>query len=206
VADVRERILAAAVEAAATHGLSRLSVADVAKRAGLSRPTLYKHFPSREALVAAAVQREAHAIIAEVGALVDAVDEPRAALEAGVLLALRLVRDHPLLDRVVRTEPEALVPLLTTDAAPVMAAIRQPVVEMVGRKLPHLDAVVVRRLADMLARLLVSYALSAPDDPPEVVAALVADLVTHGVAQARRRPAVAASAAGAAPLPGEEAR
>jgi hypothetical protein len=56
----------------------------------------------------------------------------------------------------------------------------------------------------MLARLLVSYALSAPDDPPEVVAALVADLVTHGVAQARRRPAVAASAA--APLPGEEAR
>jgi hypothetical protein len=58
----------------------------------------------------------------------------------------------------------------------------------------------------MLARLLVSYALSAPDDPPEVVAALVADLVTHGVApQVRRRPAVAPSATGVAPLPGEEA-
>jgi hypothetical protein len=145
-------------------------------------------------------------MVAAVHSVVVGIDEPRDALEAGVLLALRLVRAHPLLDRVVRTEPEVLVTLLTTDDQLVMAAIRAPVEQMIATKFPGLDVVVERRLADMLSRLLVSYALSAPDDPPEVVAALVADLVTHGVAQARRRPAVAASAVGAAPLPGEEAR
>jgi AcrR family transcriptional regulator len=181
VTGVRDRILAAAVEAAAVHGLARLSVADVAKRAGLSRPTLYKHFPSKDALVAAAVQREATAMIDAVAVVVDGIDEPRAALEAGMLLALHLVRRHPLLDRVVRTEPEALVPLLTTDASPVTAAIREPVERMVTRKLPHLDVVVVRRLADMLARLVVSYALNPPDDPPEVVAAVLAATITDGV-------------------------
>ncbi|MBN2624413.1 MAG: TetR/AcrR family transcriptional regulator [Acidimicrobiales bacterium] len=180
--DAEERILDAAVEAAAVHGITRLSVADVAKRAGLSRPTLYKHFPSKEALIAAAVQREAGAMVGAVNTVVDGIDEPRAALRAGVLLALRLVRDHPLLDRVVRTEPEVLVPLLTTDEGLVMSAIRLPVEQMVARKFPHLDAVAVRRLADILTRLLVSYALNAPDDPPEIVAALVAAVLADGAA------------------------
>ena len=180
--DARERILRAAVEAAAVHGVSRLSVADVAKRAGLSRPTLYKHFASRDDLVAAAVHREAGAMVAAVDAVVEGIDDPRAALEAGVLSALRLVRDHPLLDRVVRTEPEVLVPLLTTDDGMVLAAVRAPVEQMVSSKFPLLDVVASRRLADMLTRLLVSYALSAPDDPPEVVAALVAALLADGAA------------------------
>jgi AcrR family transcriptional regulator len=35
-----ERILDAALEAASLHGLGRMSVADVAKRAGLSRPSV----------------------------------------------------------------------------------------------------------------------------------------------------------------------
>ncbi|HEX6568577.1 MAG TPA: TetR family transcriptional regulator [Acidimicrobiales bacterium] len=192
MSDARERILRAAVEAAAIHGLSRLSVADVAKRAGLSRPTLYKQFESKDALVAAAVQREAAAIVDAVRTVVETTDDPHAALEAGVLTALRLVRDHPLLDRVVRTEPEVLVPLLTTDDGMVLAAIRLPVEQMVAAGFPRLGAVATRRIADLLTRLLVSYALSAPDDPPEVVAALIAGLLYDG---ARSLPAVLARVA-----------
>jgi AcrR family transcriptional regulator len=182
VTDVRDRILRATVDAAAIHGLRRLSVADVARRAGLSRPTLYKHFESKDALVAAAVRREAGAMVDAVSAVVDGIDDPRAALEAGVLLALRLVRDHPLLDRVVRTEPEVLVPLLTTDDSLVVGAVRLPVEQMIAAKFPQLDPIASRRLADMLTRLLISYALSAPDDPPEVVATLVAALLADGAA------------------------
>jgi AcrR family transcriptional regulator len=207
VSDVRERILQATVEAAAIHGVSRLSVGDVARRAGLSRPTLYKHFPSRDALVAAAVQREAAAMVAAVHTVVVGIDEPRDALEAGVLLALRLVRAHPLLDRVVRTEPEVLVTLLTTDDQLVMAAIRAPVEQMIATKFPGLEVVAERRLADMLSRLLVSYALSAPDDPPEVVAALVAALLVDGAASlaAVTPPAAVTRRATASPPAAEEA-
>ncbi len=37
-----------------------------------------------------------------------------------------------------------------------------------------------RRRADVIARLLVSYAVSAPDDPPEIVAAGIAEFVAVG--------------------------
>ena len=197
MSDTADTILRAAVEAAAVHGLTRLSVADVAKRAGLSRPTLYKHFPSKDVLVAAAVQREASAMADAVRTVVDGIADPRTALDSGILLALRLVREHPLLDRVVRTEPEVLVPLLTTDASPVTGALRPPVEAMIAGKYPALDAVALRRVADLLVRLLVSYALSAPDDPPEVVASMIATVIVDGV------PSLAAASA---PPVREEAR
>jgi hypothetical protein len=38
----------------------------------------------------------------------------------------------------------------------------------------------MRRFADILTRLLVSYAISAPDDPPEVVAHFVSMFLVHG--------------------------
>lgn len=182
--DVPNRILDAVIEAASIHGVTRMSVSDVAKRAGLSRPTLYKYFPSKEALVAAATLREAIALIDAVVAAADAHDEPRAALEAGVGAALRLTREHPLLDRVIRTEPETLVPFLVSDGGPVMSMGRGAVEDLIRRKVPGIDDLVLRRLADILVRLLVSYALSAPDDPPEVVAAAIAAFLTVGALDA----------------------
>lgn len=177
---MEERILDAAVEAASLHGIGRMSVADVAKRAGLSRPTVYKRFPSKDALVRAAVEREARTIVARVLKAIEGITDPREALAGGLLAALHLVREHPLLDRVVRTEPELLVPLLTTDDALTMQVVRQPIESIVAANLPSLDPVATRRVADVLARLFVSYALSAPDDPPEVVAEVIADLLTSG--------------------------
>jgi AcrR family transcriptional regulator len=181
--ETSERILDAAVEAALVHGLTRLSVADVAKRAGISRPTLYKRYPSKEALVAEAIMREAALVIEAVEAAVADVDRgagPKAALRAGVATALTVLRQHPLLDRVVRTEPEMLVPALTTDDGLILTVIRPPIEALVADRLSPLDAVISRRVADMLTRLLLSYALNAPDDPPDVVASVLADVVVDG--------------------------
>src|SRR5215471_114441 len=181
--ELGERILDAAVEAASIHGITRLSVADVAKRAGLSRPTLYKRYPSKQALVSAAVVREAARVIQAVQEAVDAVDRReggKAALVVGMGTALRLLREHPLLDRIVRSEPETLVPALTTDDGLVLSVVRPPIEAMIADHFGPLDPVTSRRIADMLTRLLISYALSAPDDPPEVVAAVVAAVVVDG--------------------------
>ncbi len=181
--ELGERILDAAVEAASIHGITRLSVADVAKRAGLSRPTLYKRYPSKDALVSAAIVREAARVITAVQQAVDAVDRGeggKAALIAGIGTALRQLREHPLLDRIVRTEPEMLVPALTTDDGLVLSAVRPPIEAMIVDRFEPLDPVTSRRLADMLTRLLISYALNAPDDPPEVVATVVAAVVVDG--------------------------
>ncbi len=185
---LRETILDAAVVEAAVHGIRRLSVVDVARRAGISRPTLYKHFPSKDALVAGAVQREAERLTSAVLDAAAGHGAPERALEAGILAALRLTREHPLLDRLIVTEPESLVPLVLSDGGPVMLLVRRTIERIVTEELGSSDAVVARRVADVLTRLLLSYALNAPDDPPELVAAAAASMVAAGVGLPSRRP------------------
>ncbi len=186
---VEERLLTAALEAATLHGLARLSMADVAKRAGLSRQTLYRHFPSRDALIAAVVASETTKLADAVLAVSGPVEDPERSLAAGLAAALRVVRDHPLLDRLLTTEPEALLPLLTTDGGPVLGQVRAVVEGIVAAHTPGLsaDPVGLRRFADVVTRLLVSYAVSAPDDPPEVVAGYVSMFLIRGALGAHDR-------------------
>ncbi|MFN7150259.1 MAG: TetR/AcrR family transcriptional regulator [Microthrixaceae bacterium] len=169
---IEQRLLTAALEAATIHGIAKLSMGDVARRAGLSRQTLYRYFPSKDALVAAVVSAETAALIEQVVTAAVQVEDPRASLEAALFTTLRVVRDHPLLDRLLRTEPEALLPLLTAEGSPAMTQVRTIVEALVAERRPPVadDPVALRRFADVLTRLLISYAISAPDDPPEVVA------------------------------------
>lgn len=178
----RDRLLDAALETAAIHGLAKLSVGDVAKAAGLSRQTLYKHFPSKEALIAETILREAERMVAVVLAAADAEEDPERSLEVAILTTLRVTRDHPLLDRLVRTEPEALLPFLVADGGVVGTAVRAIVEQLLDENLPGLPDVTRRRVADLASRLLISYAVNAPDDPPEVVAHAVAQMLTGGLA------------------------
>src|SRR5919109_209985 len=52
------RILDAAFEAIRDFGLPRVTVEDVAQRAGLSRQTVYRYFPSKDELIIALVSRD----------------------------------------------------------------------------------------------------------------------------------------------------
>ena len=177
----RDRLLDAAVDVATTNGLTKLSVGDVAKRAGLSRQTLYKHFASKEDLVAQAVLRETGAMVEQVVVAADAHEDPEDSLEAAIATMLRVARAHPLLDRLITTEPEALLPLLVGDRGPVPGAVRAVGESVLAQRLPDLDPADVHRAADVLGRLLVSYAVAAPDESPEVVAAFLARTLTAGL-------------------------
>jgi AcrR family transcriptional regulator len=53
--DVRNRILEAAVECLSAVGFDGTTLSAVAERAGVSRPTVYRHFGSRERLVSEAL-------------------------------------------------------------------------------------------------------------------------------------------------------
>lgn len=182
--ETRRRILEAAVDAASMHGVARLSMSDVARTAGLSRPTLYRYFASRDELFAAALLAETQTLVAQVVAEIAEVHDPRQAIERGILATLRLTREHPLLDRIVRTEPEVLVPVLVAEGDPgspgFPAVVRAAVEALLATRVADPDPVRSRRRADVIARLLLSYAVSAPDDPPEVVAAGIADFVALG--------------------------
>ena len=65
----RQRLLAAADEVFYAHGIRSSSVDDVAQRAGLTKRTLYYHFPSKDALAAAYVQQRSDLTLArQIGA------------------------------------------------------------------------------------------------------------------------------------------
>ena len=180
--DAREALLDAALDIVAATGLAKLSLGDVAGRAGLSRQTLYRYFRDRDDLVAAVVLREEMAFVA---ALVEAgAGHPgiREALEAGITAFLEVARNHPLLDRLIATEPEALLPYLTTSRAPVVVALRPAITDMVASRLGNLPVARVHAFSDGMARLLVSYAVNPPEQPVEEVAAHLAAVVSGGLA------------------------
>ncbi|MEV0243756.1 helix-turn-helix domain-containing protein [Streptomyces sp. NPDC050674] len=75
-----ERLLRVAVEAFAEHG-EGASLDDIAKRAGVGSGTLYRHFPTRQALLEAAYLDRVEAIAARADALAAEVPPHQALVE-----------------------------------------------------------------------------------------------------------------------------
>lgn len=176
-----ERILDATLAALSKHGLQRLSLEDVAREAGVSRQTVYRYFGSKDALITACILREEAGFIERVTAAAREHAELRPALEAAMVAMLTAAREHPLLDRLLETEPEALLPFLTTGAGPVLSAARPALSELLTRRLPHLSEQTVHRLADLVTRLFISYAINPPEDSVAELAAGLTDLLLEGV-------------------------
>jgi AcrR family transcriptional regulator len=180
-APTRDRILEAAFSVVCQHGLGRLSLEDVAREAELSRQTVYRYFGSKQALIEAVVLREEEQFIQRILAATDEHADVRPALEAAITAALVAAREHPLLDRLLATEPEALLPLLMTGKGPVLPAARTALEALFARRLPHLSPGDAWRVADATTRLFISYAINPPEDSSEAVAAGLADLILNGL-------------------------
>ena|SRR2546425_7582674 len=184
-AATRARILDAAFACAARFGLARTTMGQVSDAAGLSRQTLYRYFPNRHELFAALVLREDQELAAKVRASVRGHRDLRPALETGFLTALRAMREHPLLDRVMASEPKELLPYLTVDANPLLEMGVRMSEEILAERLPHTSPLLVHRAAETCARVFLSYAIKPPTDDPEEVAAGLAELICHGLSKGR---------------------
>jgi AcrR family transcriptional regulator len=176
-----ERILAATLDVLTGTGLARLALEDVARQAGVSRQTVYRYFGNRETLVREVILREERRFIARIEAEAARHDAFPEALEAAIATALREARAHPLLDRLLAAEPEALLPFLLASGGPLLSAARPVLAELLRERLPTLAATTVHRAADAMTRLLISYAVDPPEEPPERVARELADLVVRGL-------------------------
>jgi AcrR family transcriptional regulator len=92
-----DRILEAAAELFARRGVEAVAMFDIARTAGCSRATLYRYYPSREALHTAYVHRHARVVNRQIADGVAGIADPRERLLAALTHALRLVRDNPAL-------------------------------------------------------------------------------------------------------------
>jgi AcrR family transcriptional regulator len=155
-------VLDAALEAFMDFGIRRTSMGEIAKRAGVSPATLYRWFAGKDELVWAVGRREANRLIASVATEVDQRDDGETQLVTLFVAFLRGLRANRLLPRLLATEPEVILPLLTTGAGPVLALGRTYLTQVIAglQASGQLAAFDPEPAAEMVARLALSMALT----------------------------------------------
>ncbi len=155
------RILDAALDLTVASGVQHLTMDAVARRAHVGRMTVYRRFGDKQALVATLGAREGRRCLAELdaAALPDAPIAEQVA--AGFVTSLRLAREHPLLSRLARLEPETVLGALTEDGGALFAVARTYLEKRLreSQRAGVLGPIEVGEAAELLVRLAVSFVL-----------------------------------------------
>ena len=106
-------LLDAARECVATVGVRRTTVADVARRAGASRMTVYRLFPDAKTLWSTLLTREFSEVIREAEAASSHLPTARERLVASAARAIARIATDPVVRRVLELDPDLLVPYIT---------------------------------------------------------------------------------------------
>jgi AcrR family transcriptional regulator len=107
--------LDAAREAILAVGWSRTTLTDVARRAGVSRMTLYRRWPDMQAMLADLMTREWARVGGDVAGFADsgpASSSARSRIVQGITATVRGLRTNELLRRIIDVDPEVLLPYL----------------------------------------------------------------------------------------------
>ncbi|GJO98072.1 hypothetical protein NJB18001_09830 [Mycobacterium marinum] len=105
ITDLDRTILDTARAVFETYGVRRANIEDVATRAGVSRSTIYRRFPTKDELFERVVRREAELFFAALDQATNG-HNPREAVIEAFTLGVRLIQDSPLYSRIAESEPE----------------------------------------------------------------------------------------------------
>jgi AcrR family transcriptional regulator len=134
--DLDTRILDAALAEFEAYGLRRVSVEDVAKRGGVARTTIYRRFGNKDQLLQAVILRECRRFLGALSAATEGLPSAEDAVVEGFVAGLRGARTHPLMTRVLESEPEAFLPQLSMNGGAVMLAARDILADRLRRARP----------------------------------------------------------------------
>ena len=163
----------------AAHGFHAVSMDEIAKQAGISKPMLYQYFGSKEGLYVAFVRQQGRALLAGMRDATEPDAAPSARLWAGTLAFLRYVDEH-------RPGWALLYREAVSQGGPLAAEIadlRARIAAIVHRLLLSAAGPAGDDTSDMLAHAFVgagesvaNWWLEHPDEPRERVARLLVRL------------------------------
>jgi AcrR family transcriptional regulator len=151
-----ERILTAGLGLIGRRGVRRLGMREIAETAGVSRGTLYRYFPSKDHVLAAAAAYDAQRFSDGLDQVLAAARSPEQRISAFMAYAFDFIRTHP------------CRPLFETESGFVMSylldhlpALRDQLLRHLGDALDTVPAVAAGtltkdQLADVIARLFAS--------------------------------------------------
>ncbi|MFF2044980.1 TetR/AcrR family transcriptional regulator [Kitasatospora sp. NPDC058170] len=125
-----DTILDAAAELIVHLGVRRTQLAEIARRAGVSRPTVYRRWPDVRAVIGALLTREIRATQEQV----ELAGQDRGAFVDGVVEVAVRLRDHPVLGALLRSADsdalfEYVVERLGTSQRGLLEALRTGIVQ-----------------------------------------------------------------------------
>src|SRR6195952_753848 len=112
MASQRNTILRAAAEEVAAVGLRRTTLTDVARRAGVSRMTVYREYGDAAALFRALLTESIGEVVFGAEADVRHLPTVRDRIVEGVSLTVERLANHPMIRRVLKLDPELLLPFV----------------------------------------------------------------------------------------------
>lgn len=94
-------------------GVRRATLTEVARRAGLSRMTVYRRYSDGNELMRALMSREFGAVLVQAQARAAQLQDPLERVVTGVIDTIEMLMEHPLMLRLLEVDPEMLLPYLT---------------------------------------------------------------------------------------------
>ncbi|WP_205875787.1 TetR/AcrR family transcriptional regulator [Mycobacterium camsae] len=152
-ASVEDTILDTARSVFETYGVRRANIEDVAVRAGVSRSTIYRRFPTKDELFEAVVRREAELFFTTLNQSTTGRSPQEAVVEA-FALGVRLIGDSRLYSRIAESEPELFGMFSRSDVFPIgrFADGIAHTLRRCGADIPDAD---LANIADILLRVAV---------------------------------------------------
>ena len=170
---LRETLLDAADGLLDERPWAKISMGEVARRAGVSRQTLYNEFGGRREFAEAFILREAERLLAGPELqIANHPEDPRAAITGAVRTFLEAAARNRLLQSMVSEPDDGLLALVTTRDAVLTVAVDR-LAGLIERTWPGVDGAAARRLTETVVRLGISHA-TLPTGTPERTARDVA--------------------------------
>jgi AcrR family transcriptional regulator len=164
-----ERILTAALGLIGRRGVRRLGMREIAETAGVSRGTLYRYFPSKDHVLAAAAAYDAQRFSDGIDGVLSAARSPEERISSFMAYAFEFIRSHPC--RPLFESESGFVMSYLLDHLP---SLRQELVERLGDALDTVPAVAAGtlskdQLADVIVRLFASSWIIPESDDASLV-------------------------------------